>query len=135
MRFAALLAARAFAMELMQRALWTGARGGAAAVKAAASGFAAICAWLGAAAFARRARCGPFVRINAAIADLRASGLAEAQLSARVAQVEDMAQMYQHIWLRVPVTLTEILPLGMLVALASAGVLRSTGPLCLQAVR
>lgn len=61
------------------------------------------------------------------IADIRSGELSHAERAARIAQIEQMAEMYQNFWFRFPVTLSEILPLGVLVALASAGLLRTQG--------
>jgi DNA-binding NarL/FixJ family response regulator len=72
-----MLAAGAFALEWMQRALWTGGLGTGHAVALAALGFAALGVWFGAAVFNRRAREPGFV-FNAAGA--RALGLTRREL-------------------------------------------------------
>jgi hypothetical protein len=62
------------------------------------------------------------------IAEIRNSDLLAAERDAQIAQMERMVALYDHFWFRIPITLSEILPFGLLVALASAGLLRSTGP-------
>jgi ATP/maltotriose-dependent transcriptional regulator MalT len=65
--FAVLLALGAFALEWMQRALWTGSLNTGLAVTLAAFGFAALGLWLGSVLYARRARAERFERNEAAI--------------------------------------------------------------------
>lgn len=55
----------------------------------------------------------------------RAKGVAQEQFDAYVARVEGMKVMYRNPLLRMPMTFLEIFPVGLLVALASAAILRN----------
>lgn len=54
----------------------------------------------------------------------RASGATQDEIAARVADMERFAQMYDNPFYNAAITFTEPLPLGLLIALASAAVLR-----------
>ena len=51
-------------------------------------------------------------------------GLGEAEFTARVEEIDRMSAMYENPFLRLPLTMTEILPLGLIVALISAWIIR-----------
>lgn len=55
----------------------------------------------------------------------RASGVSEADYERAVAQMEAMRRQYANPLFRVPITFTEIFPVGLLVALISAAVVRN----------
>jgi len=59
------------------------------------------------------------------LAEMQASGARSAEIAATRAQMADMAEMYRSPVLRVAITFSEIFPVGLLVALASAAVLRN----------
>lgn len=54
----------------------------------------------------------------------RESGATEAEMAAAVADAEKMKSNYQNPFLRVPMTFAEIFPVGLLISLISAGLLR-----------
>ena len=58
-------------------------------------------------------------------ADLRAAGRTEAQVAAEMAEHEWVRANYPNPLIRVPLTFTEIFPIGLLVALVSAALLRN----------
>jgi len=71
---------------------------------------------------------------SAGIADgMRADGAAPAAIEATLAEMRDMAEMYYNPLIRVPMIFAEILPVGLLVALVSAALLRN--PRLLPAAR
>ena len=51
------------------------------------------------------------------------------EIDAYLAQTENMMALYRNWWFRMPITLTEILPVGLLVGLISAAILRNPGVL------
>lgn len=55
----------------------------------------------------------------------REAGASPEEIAALSAQMESFAQQYANWWFRMPVTLSEILPVGVIVALVSAGLLRN----------
>jgi len=55
-----------------------------------------------------------------------AEGLAGEELQAQIAKNEEFKEFYFNPFLRVPITMTEILPIGLLVALISAALLRKS---------
>lgn len=55
----------------------------------------------------------------------REAGASPEEIAALSAQMESFAQQYANWWFRMPVTLSEILPVGIIVALVSAGLLRN----------
>lgn len=61
----------------------------------------------------------------AMLADLRASGASEAEISARAADMQWAIEAYEQPLFRVLITFSEIFPVGLLVALISALVLRN----------
>ncbi|MDV3458789.1 DUF4199 domain-containing protein [Sphingomonas sp. HF-S4] len=61
--------------------------------------------------------------INAAIAEKRAQGASAAELAQFAAEMAAFKAQYADPLFRVPMTLTEILPVGLLVSLVSAGLL------------
>jgi hypothetical protein len=56
---------------------------------------------------------------------LRSQGASQAAIDAKVAEMRDLAEMYRNPLLRMPLTFIEIFPVGLLVALVSAGLLRN----------
>jgi hypothetical protein len=63
----------------------------------------------------------------------RAAGLSEAALAQEMAEFEWMRSAYANPFMRIPITFLEILPVGLLVALVSAALLRN--PRLLPAAR
>lgn len=63
--------------------------------------------------------------IDGYIAQLRADGGDPAQHAAMARQMEDMRESYRNPLFRVPITFTEIAPVGVLVSLVSAALLRN----------
>jgi uncharacterized protein DUF4199 len=59
------------------------------------------------------------------LADLRASGASEAVLAAKAQEMAEMTKMYDNPLLRLPMVFAEIFPVGLLVSLVSAAVLRN----------
>lgn len=68
---------------------------------------------------------GPDAFINGYIAQRRAEGGDPAALAGEIRQMEAMRAGYRDPLVRVPLTLTEIAPVGVLVALVTAGLLRN----------
>ena len=56
---------------------------------------------------------------------MRADGASPAAIEAKVAGMREMAEMYRNPLFRVPITFVEIFPVGLLVALVSAALLRN----------
>jgi hypothetical protein len=56
---------------------------------------------------------------------MRAAGASEAAIAAREAQMQDLAESYKNPLFRLPITFIEIFPVGLLVALVSAALLRN----------
>lgn len=56
----------------------------------------------------------------------KARGATGAELAAEIAKAEDFAKMYANPLFRMPITFTEIFPVGILVSLISAGLLRNS---------
>lgn len=54
----------------------------------------------------------------------RAEGASEAELAKLAAQMADFAKLYANRWIRMAMTMTEILPVGVLVSAISAALLR-----------
>lgn len=67
------------------------------------------------------------------IEDMRAEGATQAAIEAKVAEMRDMAESYKNPLFRMPLTFVEIFPVGLLVALVSAALLRN--PRLLPATR
>lgn len=63
--------------------------------------------------------------IASAIADKRAQGASPAELARFAAEMSQFKVQYADPLFRIPITLTEILPVGLLVSLVSAGLLRN----------
>jgi hypothetical protein len=63
---------------------------------------------------------------KAVIAQQKAKGVSGAALARTVAQMEDFKRSYANPLYRMPMTFTEILPVGVLVSLVSAGLLRNS---------
>jgi len=59
-----------------------------------------------------------------AIADYKASGLSGAELATKIKEMQDMRENYKKPLMRIAYTLMEILPLGIIVALLSALILK-----------
>jgi hypothetical protein len=59
------------------------------------------------------------------IANMRAEGATQAAIDAKLAEMRDMTAMYENPLLRIPMIFAEIAPVGLLVALASAALLRN----------
>ena len=55
----------------------------------------------------------------------RAQGLSEAAMQELIREMDEMKAMYDKPWFRLPLTFLEIFPVGLLVALISAGLLRN----------
>lgn len=62
---------------------------------------------------------------NDMIAGMRAEGAAQAAIDAKLAEMADMKAMYDNPLLRIPMIFAEIAPVGLLVALVSAALLRN----------
>jgi hypothetical protein len=62
---------------------------------------------------------------NDMIAGMRAEGAAQAAIDAKRAEIREMAAMYENPLLRFPMIFAEIAPVGLLVALFSAALLRN----------
>lgn len=56
---------------------------------------------------------------------MRAEGASQAAIDARMAEMQAMAESYRNPLFRIPVTFIEIFPVGLLVALVSAALLRN----------
>lgn len=56
---------------------------------------------------------------------MRAEGAPPAAIEAKIAEMRGWAEMYKNPLLRIPITFVEIFPVGLLVALASAALLRN----------
>ena len=70
----------------------------------------------------------------ATLADMRASGASEAEIAAAEAEMAPYIEMYRHPLQRLMITFVEIFPVGLLVALVSALVLRNPKVLPASAV-
>ena len=57
--------------------------------------------------------------------DMRAAGAAQAEIDAQAARMETLAESYRNPLFRMPITFIEIFPVGLLVALVSAALLRN----------
>ncbi len=64
--------------------------------------------------------------VESVIADKAAAGVQGADLEAEVAKMENFKRQYANPMFRVPVTFLEIFPVGLLIALISAAVLRNS---------
>jgi hypothetical protein len=62
---------------------------------------------------------------NDIIAGMRAEGATQAAIDAKLVEMREMTQMYENPLLRIPMIFAEIFPVGLLVALVSAGLLRN----------
>jgi hypothetical protein len=62
---------------------------------------------------------------NDMVAGMRAEGAPQATVDARLAELRDMTAMYENPMLRIPMIFAEIAPVGLIVALISAAVLRN----------
>jgi hypothetical protein len=62
---------------------------------------------------------------NDIIAGMKAEGASPAAIDAKLAEMRDMTAMYENPLLRIPMIFAEIAPVGLLVALASAALLRN----------
>ena len=62
---------------------------------------------------------------NDMIAGMRAEGAGQAAIDAKVAEMADMRAMYDNPMMRIPMIFAEIAPVGLIVALISAAVLRN----------
>jgi hypothetical protein len=59
----------------------------------------------------------------------REAGASEAEIAAFEAEMIPMMSLYENWWFRMPITFTEIAPVGILVAILSAAILRNPGVL------
>jgi hypothetical protein len=59
------------------------------------------------------------------LAGMKASGASAAAIAAKAAQLHQLTEMYRNPLLRMPMTFVEIFPVGLLVALVSAALLRN----------
>lgn len=64
---------------------------------------------------------------------MRSQGASAAAIEAKLSEMRQMAEMYRNPLLRIPITFVEIFPVGLLVALVSAALLRN--PRVLPAAR
>ena len=60
------------------------------------------------------------------VKDMRAKGATAAAIDAKMTEMQGMAEMYKKPWMRMPMTFAEIFPVGLLVALVSAALLRNS---------
>lgn len=58
------------------------------------------------------------------MAKARADGTPEAELAATQRKLDEFAKSYKNPWFRVPMTLLEPLPVGLLLSLVASGMLR-----------
>jgi len=63
--------------------------------------------------------------ITATIEARREAGASDEEIAALRARMQGFAALYENWWFRMPVTLSEILPVGLIVALLSAALLRN----------
>ena len=63
--------------------------------------------------------------VNSAIEAKRAAGLSADKLAQEIAALEEMRSDYGKIYIRVPMTFLEIFPVGLIIALLSAALLRN----------
>ncbi|MDO9338449.1 MAG: DUF4199 domain-containing protein [Caulobacter sp.] len=68
----------------------------------------------------------PTVYAEGTLAKMKASGASAAELAATAAEMKKFAVMYANPLFRIPMTLVEILPVGLLVSLVSAALLRNS---------
>lgn len=61
-----------------------------------------------------------------AIEGMRAEGASSASIQARLKEMQDLAMRYKNPLFRIPITFVEIFPVGLLVALVSAALLRDS---------
>lgn len=66
------------------------------------------------------------------IEGMRSEGATQAALDAKAAEMRDLAESYRNPLFRMPLTFIEIFPVGLLVALVSAGLLRNPKLLALK---
>lgn len=59
------------------------------------------------------------------IESTKESGVSEAELQATIDEMEKMEELYGNWWFRLPMTFTEIFPVGLLISLISAGLFRN----------
>lgn len=59
------------------------------------------------------------------IAAMEAAGSSEQEIAAFREQMQEMTDLYRNWWFRLPATLSEILPVGLLISLVSAALLRN----------
>ena len=69
------------------------------------------------------------VYLNTQIEAQQANGASAAEIEEFRAGMEPMMALYQNWWFRMPITFTEIAPVGLLVAIVSAAILRNPGVL------
>jgi hypothetical protein len=62
--------------------------------------------------------------VNSAIAAKKAAGLASEKLAQEIATLEEMRSSYGKIYIRMPMTFLEIFPVGLIIAILSAALLR-----------
>jgi hypothetical protein len=62
---------------------------------------------------------------RAVLDGMRANGAAPAVIEAKAAEMHSMAESYSNPLFRIPMTFVEIFPVGLLVALVSAALLRN----------
>ncbi len=63
--------------------------------------------------------------VDSMVANRQAGGAGEEALAAYRTEMEEMMALYRNWWFRIPVTYSEILPVGVLISLVSAGLLRN----------
>lgn len=66
--------------------------------------------------------------IDGAIADLKSDDITGAELESEIAKLDKLKTQYANPLFRLPVTFSEIFPVGLLVSLISAAILKTRGP-------
>ncbi|XWN37372.1 MAG: DUF4199 domain-containing protein [Balneola sp.] len=59
------------------------------------------------------------------ISNAKEAGVSQEELNKTIQQMEKMEQQYGNWWFRLPITFTEIFPVGLLISLISAGLFRN----------
>ena len=62
---------------------------------------------------------------DAVIRGMQAEGASQAAIDAKLAEMRELGEDYRNPWFRIPITFIEIFPVGLLVALVSAALLRN----------
>ncbi|WP_420432127.1 DUF4199 domain-containing protein [Hyphobacterium sp.] len=59
------------------------------------------------------------------VAAMETAGIGESEIAVFREQMQEMTDLYRNWWFRLPVTMSEILPVGLLISLVSAALLRN----------